>query len=208
VSPAQRRCGGEHDHAERHLVSSLPAGLLAETPFVTGLHIGNTCNVKGTTSGSGPAAAERTDVAALEMMTRALIGIALEAISSEGDGVTVPQFRLMLALEGLGRVPSSKLAAQLGLAASAITRMVDRLERAGLVQRGTERSNRSIVTVQLTPVGRGLVDRALAHRHKRIAMVLDRMSPDDRAAVVWSARHFARFSGDAVALGAAGPVPL
>lgn len=153
-------------------------------------------------------AAGRPDVAALEMMTRALIGIALEAISSEGDGVTLPQFRLLLALEGLGRVPSSRLAAQLGLAASAITRMADRLEHAGLLRRGTDQSNRCIVTVELTPSGRRLVSRALAHRHDRIAAVLDRMSPDERAATVRAAGQFARLSGDAVALGAAGPVPM
>jgi DNA-binding MarR family transcriptional regulator len=156
----------------------------------------------------GAPADGRPDVLALEMMTRALIGIALEAISSEGQGVTLPQFRLLLALEGLGRVSSSRLATQLGLAASAITRMVDRLERAELVRRGTDRSNRSIVTVELTPAGQRLVTRALAHRHERLATVLDRMSPDEREAAVRSARQFARLSGYAVALGAAGPVPM
>jgi DNA-binding MarR family transcriptional regulator len=154
------------------------------------------------------AAGERPDVVALEMMTRALIGMALEAIRSEGEGVTLPQFRLLLALEGLGRVPSSRLAAQLGLAASAITRMVDRLEHAELVRRGTDQGNRSIVTVELAPAGRRLVTRTLAHRHERLAAVLDRMSPADRAAAVRSARQFARLSGDAVAVGAAGPVPV
>lgn len=153
-------------------------------------------------------AAERPDVAALELMSRALIGIALEAIRSEGEGVTLPQFRLLLALLGLGRVPSSELAAQLGLAASAITRMVDRLERAGLVQRGTDQGNRRIVTVELTSIGRSLVTRALAHRHARLAAVLDRMSPHDHAAAVRWARQFAHLSGDAVALGTAGPVPM
>jgi DNA-binding MarR family transcriptional regulator len=149
-----------------------------------------------------------SDAEALELMTRALIGIALEAINAEGGGVTLPQFRLLLALDGLGRVPSSRLAAQLGLAASAITRMVDRLESAGLTGRGTDQSNRCIVTVELTPAGRDLVSRVLAHRHARLATVLDRMTADDRAAAVRSARQFARLSGDAVALGSAGPVPM
>ncbi|MGH3281249.1 MAG: MarR family transcriptional regulator [Trebonia sp.] len=152
--------------------------------------------------------AGQADVGALEMMTRALIGIALEGIHSEGTDVTLPQFRLLLALEGLGRVPSSKLAARLGLAASAITRMGDRLEHAGLVQRGTDQGNRSIVTVELSVAGHRLVDGALARRQERLAAVLDRMSPDDRAAAVRSARQFAHLSGDAVAVGAAGPVPL
>ncbi len=142
------------------------------------------------------------------MMTRALVGIALEAIHFADADVTLPQFRLLLALEGLGRVPSSRLAAHLGLAASAITRMADRLEHAGLLQRGTEQGNRCIVTVELTAAGHRLVAGALARRQARIAAVLDRMSQRDRDAMVRTAGQFARLSGDAVAAGAAGPVPL
>jgi DNA-binding MarR family transcriptional regulator len=145
---------------------------------------------------------------AFEMMTRALVGIALEVIRAEGADVTLPQFRMLLALDDLGRVPSSKLAARLGLAASAITRMTDRLEQAGLVQRGVDQGNRSIVTVELTAAGRRLVTDALERRHARLAAVLDLMSPQDRDAAVRSALLFSRLSGDAVALGAAGPVPL
>lgn len=160
------------------------------------------------TSSAGEETAERSDVMAFEMMTRALVGIALEVIRTEGTDVTLPQFRLLLALDGLGRVPSSKLAARLGLAASAITRMVDRLEHAGLVKRGTDQGNRSIVTVELTAAGRHLVTDALERRHARLAAVLDLMSPGDREAAVRVARQFAHLSGDAVALGTAGPVPL
>ncbi len=156
----------------------------------------------------GEEAAGEADVTALEMMTRALVGIALESIRSEDADVTLPQFRLLLALEGLGRVPSSRLAARLGLAASAITRMADRLEHAGLVQRGADQGNRCIVTLELTAAGHRLVAGALARRQKRLAAVLDRMSRDDREAAVRAACQFARLSGDAVAAGAAGPVPL
>lgn len=164
--------------------------------------------------GASQQAAERADVVALEMMTRALIGIALEGIRAEGiraegSDVTLPQFRLLLALEGLGRVPSSKLATRLGLAASAITRMADRLEHAGLIQRGTDQSNRCIVTVELTVVGRRLVADALTRRHARLAAVLDQMSPEDRETAVRVADEFTRLSGGhAVAVGATGPVPL
>ena len=141
-------------------------------------------------------------------MTRALVGLALEGINSAGAEVTLPQFRLLLALDGLGRVPSSKLAERLGLAASAITRMVDRLEEAGLVERGGDLGKRSIVAVELSARGRRVVHRALARRQARLAAILDAMSPDDREAAARIARRFTVLSGDAVALGAAGPVPL
>ncbi|MGH3244870.1 MAG: MarR family transcriptional regulator [Trebonia sp.] len=153
-------------------------------------------------------AAERPDVTAFELLTRALIGIAMESIHVAGGQVSLPQFRLLLTLDGLGRVPSSKLAAQLGLAASAITRMVDRLQQAELVQRGTDPRSRSIVTVELTATGRHLVASVLARRHERLAAVLDRMSPADHVAAVRAALEFTSLSGDAVALGESGPVPL
>jgi DNA-binding MarR family transcriptional regulator len=147
-------------------------------------------------------------VAAFEQLTRALIGIALESLHVAGGHVSLPQFRLLLALDGLGRVPSSKLAAQLGLGASAITRLVDRLQDAGLVQRGTDPRSRSIVSVELTAAGRRLVSAVLDHRHERLAEILDRMNPADHAAATRAAREFASLSADAIALGESGPVPL
>jgi DNA-binding MarR family transcriptional regulator len=152
---------------------------------------------------------ERVDVAAFELLTRALIGIALEGLRVAGSGqVTLPQFRLLLALDGLGRVPSSRLAAQLGLAPSAVTRMVDRLQDASLVQRGADPRSRSIVTVEPTAAGHQLVAAVLGHRHELLGAVLDRMPPADHAAAVRAARLFAGLSGDAIAVGESGPVPL
>jgi DNA-binding MarR family transcriptional regulator len=163
--------------------------------------------VKSDRGGEEPAAT-RDDVVVFELLTRALIGIALESIQVAGGQVTLPQFRLLLALEGLGRVPSSRLAAQLGLAPSAITRMVDRLQQRGLVKRGVDERSRCIVTVQLTGEGSQLVTAVLARRHERLAAVLDEMSPGNHAAAVRAARQFTRLSGDAIALGESGPVPL
>lgn len=151
---------------------------------------------------------ERLDVIAFELLTRALIGIAMDSLQVAGGQVSLPQFRLLLHLDALGRVPSSKLATHLGLAASAITRMVDRLQDAGLVQRGTDPRSRRIVTVELTAAGHSLVSAVLTSRHERLGAVLDQMSPTAHAAAVRAARHFASLSGDAVAHGESGPVPL
>lgn len=152
---------------------------------------------------------ERFDVVSFELLTRALIGIALEGLQVAGsDRVSLPQFRLLLALDGLGRVPSSRLAAQLGLAPSAVTRMVDRLQDAGLVQRGADQRSRCIVTVEPTAAGQRLVTAVLGHRHELLAAVLNRMPRSDRAAAVRAARLFAGLSGDAIAVGGSGPVPL
>jgi DNA-binding MarR family transcriptional regulator len=67
--------------------------------------------------------------------------------------VSLPQFRLPLVLSGLGRVPSSRLATELGMTASSVTRLDDRLEAAALAARGTDPRNRSIVTLEVTEAG-------------------------------------------------------
>jgi hypothetical protein len=50
----------------------------------------------------------------------------------------LPQFRLLLVLSGLGRAPSSRLATELGMTASSVTRLADRMEAIGLIARGAD----------------------------------------------------------------------
>jgi DNA-binding MarR family transcriptional regulator len=147
-------------------------------------------------------------VAALELMTRALVGLTLQSLQVLGVEVSLPQFRLLLVLSGLGRVPSSRLAAELRMTASSVTRLADRLEAAGLVARGTDPRSRSIVTLAVTEAGLDLVARVVQRRHELLAAVLNRMSPGERAAADQLARRFAELADDAAALGVTGPLPL
>jgi DNA-binding MarR family transcriptional regulator len=155
-----------------------------------------------------PRPAPRADVAAFELLTRALVGITLESQEVLGGAVSVPQFRLLLALDGLGTVPSSALASALGMVPSSITRLADRLVAAGLVARGAHEHSRSIVTVEVTTAGHALVSAVLDRRHALLEVVLDAMDPAERTAAAAAAAHFARMAGHAVALSASGPVPL
>jgi DNA-binding MarR family transcriptional regulator len=150
----------------------------------------------------------RPDVAAFEELTRALIGVTLEGLDALHGTVTMAQFRVLLTLDSLGRVPSSVLAGRLRMAASSVTRLADRLESAGLVARGTDERSRCIVTVEVTDAGRDLVTAVLARRHALFEEVLDAMEPAERSAAAAAARRFARLAGDAAAIGASGPVPL
>jgi DNA-binding MarR family transcriptional regulator len=149
-----------------------------------------------------------SDVAALELMTRALVGLTMRSLDVLEGAVTVPQFRLLLVLEELGQVPSSRLAAKLGTLASSVTRLADRLEAAGLLVRGHVPGNRSIVTVEVAPAGRDLVARVVARRHVLLAEVLDRMAPAERATAARAARLFAELAADAGTALAVGPLPL
>lgn len=152
--------------------------------------------------------AEPDVVAALELMTRALVGVTLQSLQVLDGEVSVPQFRLLLVLSGLGRVPSSRLAGELGMTASSVTRLADRLEGAGLIARGTDPRSRSIVTLEVTAAGVDLVARVVERRHRLLAAVLERMNPGERAAAARVARRLSELAGDAAALSATGPLPL
>lgn len=160
-------------------------------------------------AGSVPRNGPRPDVAALERLTQALVGVTAQSLDALDGAVTVSQFRLLRTLDGLGRVPSSALAAALGTAASSVTRLVDRLAAAGYVARGTDVHSRSIVTVEVTAVGRDVVTAVLARRHELLESVLDRMSAEERGQAAHAAERFVRLAGDAtVEAGAIGPVAL
>jgi DNA-binding MarR family transcriptional regulator len=148
------------------------------------------------------------EVAELEMLTRALVGITLESLEVLGGEVSLPQFRLLLAAATLGRAPSSRLAEAAGVPASSVTRLADRLEAAGLLVRGHDARSRSIVTIESTAAGRALVARVVARRHELLAAVLERMTQGERAAVARAAARFTALSADAAERGGSGPLPL
>jgi len=141
-------------------------------------------------------------------MTRALVGLTMRSLDVLDGAVTVAQFRLLLVLDEIGRVPSSRLAARLGTLASSVTRLADRLEATGLLARGHDPDNRSIVTVEVTSAGRDLVARVVARRHVLLADVLDRMTPAERADAARAASRFAELAGGAGEALAVGPLPL
>lgn len=156
-----------------------------------------------------PRTGPRPDVAAFERLTQALVGLTAQSLDALDGAVTVSQFRLLRTLDGLGRVPSSTLAAALGTAASSVTRLVDRLEAAGYVTRGTDAHSRSIVTVEVSGPGQDVVTAVLARRHELLEAVLDRMSGEERAHAAAAAERFVQLVGEAtVEAGAIGQVAL
>jgi DNA-binding MarR family transcriptional regulator len=160
------------------------------------------------TAGTGTAGDHDSEVAELEMLTRALVGITLQSLEVLGGEVSLPQFRLLLAASTLGRVPSSRLAEAAGFPASSVTRLADRLEAAGLLVRGADARSRSIVTIEITGTGRDLVASVVARRHELLATVLARMTPGDRTAVARAATVFTALAADAAERGTSGPLPL
>jgi DNA-binding MarR family transcriptional regulator len=145
------------------------------------------------------------DVAALDGLTLVLVGIAWECAHAAPPEVSFPQTRLLLILDRLGRVPSSRLAAAMGVNASSVTRLADRLEALGYVARGRDPRNRSVVTLEVTGTGRALVARILDRRHAALGALLDRLPPSQRKAAATAARRLVHAAATIPALG---PAPL
>jgi len=100
-------------------------------------------------------------------------------------GLSEPEFDLLATLRrapGHAR-PAGELAANTMVTTGGLTKRVDRLEERGLVRRRGEASDARRRTVELTDTGRELIDRAFtAHTLNERALV-DRLSPDDAAAL-------------------------
>lgn len=75
-----------------------------------------------------------------------------------GHGLTHAQWMPLVRLHFNGSCPAAQLAADLGLDAGALTRMLDRLEAKGLVSRERSSNDRRVVMIALTEDGRRISD--------------------------------------------------
>jgi DNA-binding MarR family transcriptional regulator len=148
------------------------------------------------------------EIDAFQRATRDLIGVALHSLEAVGEGVSLPQMRMLLALGDKGRCPSSAVARALGLGASSVTRLADRLVASGHVVRGTDPLHRSVVTLELSPQGRNLVDQVLEWRRRELIRILERIEPARRAATAQGLTDFHQVVGDTYTSDLPGPVPL
>ncbi|MEV5647686.1 MarR family transcriptional regulator [Nocardia sp. NPDC052254] len=148
------------------------------------------------------------DVAALEALTRVLVSIAWDSAHAAPPGVTFPQMRFLLILQALGRVSSSRLAGALGVNASSVTRLADKLEARGYVVRGTDSHNRSVVTVEVSASGRAVVDQVLRRRQAAFGSLLDELDAGARAQIVDAARELVRAAAATPFVSSTGPGSL
>jgi DNA-binding MarR family transcriptional regulator len=135
-------------------------------------------------SGASGTAPTDEEITAFQVATRDLIDVAVRSVEVVAPGVSLPQFRLMLVLDDLGVTPSTKLARELAVSPSSVTRMVDRLVASGHVTRERDAEKRSIVALTLSRRGAETVREVLAWRHVELARILHSLDPADRAVTV------------------------
>ena len=139
-----------------------------------------------------PEAAVRT----LQAATSVLAGVALRSLDVLDGAVTLPQFRVLAVLADLGSARSGQVARTLGLEASTLTRLADRLVGSGYVVRGSDPGHRGVVMLTLTRAGRELVTRVREQRHQELARILASLAPSDRSAALGALRLLVEAAGE------------
>ncbi|MER6790232.1 MarR family transcriptional regulator [Streptomyces sp. NPDC000658] len=129
--------------------------------------------------GQGPRAAAREIADAVESLTD------LWTVAAQG---ATPRLSLhqLKALRAVAEAPGlnlTALAERLDIGMPTASRLCDRLEAAGLLERGTHPFSRREVQLRLTLSGRQVLSDVAGRRAQALAAVLGAMEADDRAAL-------------------------
>ena len=116
----------------------------------------------------------------LQAATRVLTGVALRSVDVLNGAVTLPQLRMLAVLGQLGRARSVQVARALGLEASTVTRLADRMVAAGHVVRGSEPGHRGVVTLELTASGQELIRQVATWREQELTRIMQKLPPKSR----------------------------
>jgi DNA-binding MarR family transcriptional regulator len=164
----------------------------------------------GSSSGSAQDGVELTPetLETLQAATRVLAGVALRSVDVLDGAVTLPQFRMLAVLADLGRARSVQVARALGLEASTVTRLADRMVAAGYVSRGGEPGHRGVVTLELTQSGEDLVRRVATWREQELARIFHQLPLTGQAQVTRALRQLVAAAGEGYGMISRGLVPL
>lgn len=112
----------------------------------------------------------------------------------KAHGITQPQFNVLkiLEVEDAHGIPIRKIAQRMTTISSDVTRLVDRLEAAGMVERFRSEKDRRIIYVRLTEAGKGMVEelaQPLVEAHTATKRHLDRSELELLNKLLFELRH-------------------
>ena len=122
--------------------------------------------------------------------------ITAESIAQVGDGVTLPQLRVLVLASQPRHLNATGVAEALGVHLSSASRICDRLVRAGLLHRRDLPQDRRHVVLTLTPAGERLLVSVNDHRRDAFTRILRRMAAADRAALSQALSEFVAAAGE------------
>lgn len=128
--------------------------------------------------------------------SRALLGIVARSVAPALEAVSLPQFRVLVVLSAQGPTRVGHLAEQFGVNPSTFSRSVDRMVAGGWVTRAENPDSRREVLLELTDDGRWLVESVTVRRRREIEAVLERMTAEDRAALISALTAFTTAAGE------------
>ncbi|MFI7100625.1 MarR family winged helix-turn-helix transcriptional regulator [Streptomyces sp. NPDC050161] len=141
--------------------------------------------------------------------SRVLVAVSARSLAAVEGRVTLPQFRLLVALSSHGTAKLVEVADWLGVNPSTAMRMADRLITAGFAERRVNPGDRRETRLGLTGQGRRIVEEVTARRRREIAGIVGRLAPEQRTALVDALDAFAAAGDEPPAPGAASdPYPL
>lgn len=137
-------------------------------------------------------------MAALLAASRVLVAVSARSLESSPADVTLNQYRALVVLSTQSPIHMTDLAHELSLSPSSATRLVERLERKGLVARTMSETSRRCIDLWLEPAGVDLVGQVMAER-RRIFEELLADVPERRLATMRRAfEDLARLAGEPV----------
>ena len=134
---------------------------------------------------------DELDVDSAESGLAALLEACERAVEEIGPTVPPAQLRALLVIDKGGSLNLNRLATLLGASASAASRLLDRMQAAGLVTRDRAAASRREIVVVPTESGRRLAEWVRGRRRAALAKLLEGMSADGRQALVQGLRELA-----------------
>lgn len=129
-------------------------------------------------------------VTEVERASRGLLEVNVGVLEDMEKKIGLAPLRALQSLERRGPSLVTELGADLDVLGSTASRLSDRLTEAGLITRRVAPTNRRATLLELTDAGRAILDELLELRTHALRAVLERMNPEDRAALLQGTRAF------------------
>ena len=124
----------------------------------------------------GAALADRLHSLAIHLLRRIRRG-------DDESGLSAPRLSALSVIIYRGPISLTELAKAEGVTAPTMTRLVQALVRAGLVEKSVLQTDNRVVLLRATAAGRRTLDIARANRLAALEALLDRLEPDQAAVV-------------------------
>lgn len=114
-----------------------------------------------------------------EFFTELVRGLHAELACQMVSGITGSQFFVLKKINAKGRLTVSEVAEELGVSLSAITALVDRLVKSGLVVRSRDDQDRRLVWLEATTQGKDVLGKCESGRRKVAMKYFGKLPEED-----------------------------